>query len=165
MDIENPNFLFEAVFGKLDAEDDPVLWRAALTVLKDEFLAQYKEGRGRNWVFAVGRCSHWVRPSQSRWTAAGGFAFPEGYRNSHPEFDWSVIFRLQERRWLALEKFSGKRQTSFRAAVPARTARHKQAAVHAKWSNAQGPVFYGFRNQNGHWKCVAVSDERLRGPV
>lgn len=164
--MEDSKIIFEAVKGKLTAGDDLGLWENALTILTDEFLQRYDDqAKNANWIFLVGACSHWVRPHQCRWTAAGGFAWPKGYKNSLPELDWSVIFSCSGRCWTPIEKLPGKNNIVFRVAVPARTARHKQAAVHTKWSTAQSPILYGFRMLGSIWKCVAASDERSRGNV
>ena len=153
----------EFVQDKLTAEDDASLWEVALAVLLDEFLLRYqREGRNRNWVFHVGACSRWVRPHQSRWTAAGGFAWPEGYRNSLPELDWSVLLSYQDP---SARTLSGKRQVVFRVAIPTRSLRHKQVAVHTKWSTSQEPIVYGFRKLNSTSKWVAASDERSQGAI
>jgi hypothetical protein len=156
----------EVVRGRLTLYDDPDFWEAALTVLAQEFVQRFSEERGtRRSVLQIGPCSHWVRPHQTRWTAAGGFAYPEGYQNSLPAFDWYALLGFQASRWVPLEKLPSKRSVVFRAALPVRTARHKQAAIHTKWSISEQPVFYGFRNVDGTWRCVAVSDEQLEGPV
>jgi len=34
----------------------------------------------------VGACSHWVRPHNSRWNAAGGFVCPDGYKILFPNW-------------------------------------------------------------------------------
>jgi hypothetical protein len=164
--LKNQNLILDALKGKLTAEDDLGLWEAASSVLAGEFLQRYdREAKNREWVFLVGVCSHWVRPHQTRWTAAGGFACPEGYRNFLPELDWSVIFSYKNQFWTPVQKLPGKNHVVFRIAVPARSARHKQAAVHTKWSTNQNPIFYGFRNVEGNWKCVAASDERTQGAM
>jgi hypothetical protein len=158
--MENSKILIENVRGKLTVEDDLALWEEALRVLVQQFLLRYdREAKNREWVFLVGACSHWVRPHNSLWNAAGGFAYPEGYQNSLPELDWSAIFSCKDRGWSLVPKLQGKNNVVFRVAVPARTARHKQAAVHTKWSTIQDPIFYGFRNLEGSWKCIAASDE------
>jgi hypothetical protein len=158
--IDHVRSLMEGVKEKLAAGDDPKFWETAFAVLVDDFLQKFRrEATNRIWIFQVGACSHWVRPHQSLWNAAGGFAYPEGYANSLPEFDWSVIFGYENPLWIPLRKLPRKKCVIFRVAVPARTAKHKQGAVHAKWSTCQNPVFYGFRKINGRWKCVAASDE------
>ncbi|HLJ89365.1 MAG TPA: hypothetical protein VKZ53_21285 [Candidatus Angelobacter sp.] len=153
-------------------QDDPTAWRAILHVIGKEFIERYRserEGGDKNWFMRVGACSHWVRPHQTRWTAAGGFALPIGYKGaagwSHglPEFDWSVVFSFDGVHWKCVDKFSGKKQAVLRVALPSRTVRHKQAAVHTMWSTLHEPVFYAFRNMDGVWRFVAASDERRRG--
>ena len=157
---------FDVVEVKLSKDDDPDLWKTALTVLADEFLQRYDhEAKNRDWVFIVGACSHWVRPHQTRWTAAGGFAWPQGYNSFSPELDWTAIFSVQNRQWTPIEKCAARKQVVLRVAIPTRTVRHKQAAVHTKWSTSQKAILYGFRNLNGSWKCVAASDEKLRGHI
>ena len=164
--MKNSRLTLETVRGKLTAEDDFGLWESVLNVLTDEFLQRYdREAKNRTWVFVVGACSHWVRPHNSRWNAAGGFVYPEGYQNSQPQLDWSAVLAYSNRCWTLLRKFPGKKQIVFRAAIPARSARHKQAAVHTKWSNIQDPILYGFRNIEGTWKCVAISNEQIQGIV
>jgi hypothetical protein len=164
--LSNANLLIETVNSKLGADDDPSFWEVALKLCADEFLGRYdREAKGQTWVFIVGSCAHWVRPHNSRWNAAGGFVYPEGYRNSLPELDWSILFSYQDQRWSPIKKLPGKKQKVFRISVPARSLRHKQAVVHAQWSVTQDPVFYAFRKLDGTWKCVAASDERLEGSM
>jgi hypothetical protein len=164
--MENPKSIFETLKGELTPEDDVGLWETALTVLADEFLQRYdREAKNRTWVFLVGACSHWVRPHNSCWNAAGGFVYPEGYQSSLPELNWSVILAYSNQCWTPLRKLPGKNNVVFRVALPTRSARHKQAAVHTKWSTVQDPVLYGFRNIEGIWKCVASSDERTQGAI
>lgn len=164
--IESDTILFKALQSKLAPHDDRELWRAALSVLADEFAQHYAEESGRGvWAMVVGACSHWVRPHNSRWNAGGGFVYPDGYKDSVPELDWSVIFIVQNREWASVEKLPGKKTKVFRVAIPARTARHKQAAIHTRWAPNGKAVLYGFRKVAEKWICVAASDEELRGPV
>jgi hypothetical protein len=165
-DIENKTMLFERIAPKLVREDDHHLWPAALSVLADEFMQRCAEETQRGVrAMVVGACSHWVRPHQSRWSAAGGFAYPQGYKNSVPELDWSVIFAFRNREWSSVKKLSSKKTKVFRVAIPARTARHKQAAVHTQWSPRGETVLYGFRKVAEKWECVAASDEKSRGHI
>lgn len=62
-------------------------------------------------------------------------------------------------------KTSGENVVIFRAAMPARSARHNQAAVHTKWSGNQNPILFGFRKVNSAWQCVAASDELTPGTI
>jgi hypothetical protein len=141
----------------LDAEDDPALWALVLeTILGDA---------GRDWgtVIEIGRCSHWLRPHQTRWTADGGFAWPSGYgsggysRNALPQFDRSVLLRWTGTSWESARTTPG--SPDVRVAIPARTTRHRQAAIHTRWSCiAERTRFYGFRNRRERWELTAVSD-------
>lgn len=161
------------VADRLTAQDDPKLWEVVLAVLSEEFLDRYRKGDGGKEVrhLQVGVCSHWLRPHQTRWTKAGGFAAPIGYMGARwfgcglPEFDWSVILAFDGEHWKRVDKFSGKKQRVLRVAVPTRSARHKQAAIHATWSTSHGHTAYGFRNIDGAWACVAASDEDKNGHI
>jgi hypothetical protein len=144
----------------LGAEDDPALWQSVVnTVFPDaQALCQLVQGSWRV-ITQLGSCSHWLRPHQTRWTADGGFAWPTGYqgrpwsRLGLPEFDW-----FRERTWRP-----GLKQLLFRVAVPSRSRRHRQAAVHTVWHPGKAfgfrsdvIQFYGFRRQaSGSWACVA----------
>src|SRR4051812_3088375 len=147
-----------ALEERLSAEDDPALWEQVLKVLAEDasLLASqlYAE---------IGVCSHWLRPHQTRWTAAGGFAWPSGYggvgfsRTGLPVFDWSVRLQFHPASigWVIADEVPKKRHMSVRVAVPSRTTRHRQAAVHTVWQDRT--VFYGFRNLNGVWELKACS--------
>jgi hypothetical protein len=112
----------------------------------------------------VGACSHWLRPHQTRWTKAGGFAYPEGYRNYKPEFDWKVILLFRDKQWVPVVRLPGKGLTFFSVIIPSRTARHRQAVIYTRWHPGE-EVLYGFRKLDGKWQCVAASDEDARGRV
>ena len=160
-----------AIEERLNADDDPLLWQEVLRVAAEDF--SIGVGRSRSTFFAIiGSCSHWLRPHQSRWTAAGGFAAPVGYGDGKsflrglPELDWSVTLAFDPARpgWVTPERQpANKRFLSVRIAIPARTVRHKQAAVHAVWSQGtldgkeKRVVFYGFRKSDLGWKLVASS--------
>ena len=109
--------------------------------------------------------------TRARWLAAGEFALPIGYKgasgwsNGLPEFDWSVILSFDGERWKRVDRFSGKKQIVFRVAVPTRTARHRQAAIHTMWSTSHQMTLYGFRCIDQKWLCVAASDERKHGRI
>jgi hypothetical protein len=169
--------LAAAVRERLTADDDPAFWEAAVEHLLAEAEHLLLTGAYQKGVQAqIGRCSHWLRPHQTRWTEGGGFAWPSGYggfgysRNGLPEFDWSCVRRWDPdtASWEAEETASRKGRLLFRAALPARTARHAQAAVHTLWT--PGPPgrprqklcqFYGFRRRAGRWLCTAFrGDER-----
>jgi hypothetical protein len=166
----------------LTAEDDANFWETAFDTLLSDMDAIHPDRSVKHEIFLqIGACSHWVRPHQTRWTAAGGFAWPEGYiqkyrdhwRNSRgpighglPELDWFVLAHWyhKESRWRMVEpKFYGKKKLVLRASLPTRTTRHPQAAIHTIWSpgtpgspDTQETMFYGFRKRNQEWKCVAV---------
>lgn len=76
-----------AIAQNLNAEDDPELWQVVI----DTILADLQAANGI--TVEIGRCSHWLRPHQTRWTADGGFAWPTGYggtafsRTGLPLFD------------------------------------------------------------------------------
>ena len=154
-------------------EDDPAAWQAILATVSEEFAEHYRtSARGKEaWFLRIGACSHWMRPHQSRWIAAGGFALATGYKdaagwsNGLPDFDWSVILAFDGKQWNRVRKFSGNRQVVFRVAVPSRTLRHKQAAIHTMWSTSHEFTLYGFRNIDGKWTCLAASDEKKNGRI
>ena len=158
---------------KLSPEDDPAAWEAMVTsIYSDAELLLQGVGRSVAVVTEIGCCSKWLRPHQTRWTADGGFAWPSGYggrgysRSGLPEFDWSI-----EAEWdvdgLVWRPVPEGRSTDARAlrlrvAVPGRTVRHEQAAVHTRWS--PGPPqhrrrelvqFYGFRKHTSSWAATA----------
>ena len=164
--IGNDEIFFETIERKLAVDDDPVLWKAALSVLADELAQRQAEEAIRGTrAMVVGACSHWVRPHNSRWNAAGGFVYPEGYKDSVPELDWSVIFVFRNKEWAFAPKLPGKNIEVLRVAIPTRTARHRQAAIYTRWRPNGETVLYGFRKAGDQWKCVAASDEKRRGPV
>jgi hypothetical protein len=146
--------------------------------------ALYPDKTKKQRIFLqIGACSHWRRPHQHRWTAAGGFAWPDGYLQKYedhtknswgpiggglPELDWFVLIHWngEEKKWQIVEpKFSGKKKLVFRAAFPTRTGRHQQAAIHTIWipgtpdqPDKQATKFYGFRKKEQSWECVAASN-------
>src|SRR5262249_15151290 len=64
----------------LSRQDDGRLWEALLDLLVadvEQLLRGYR--RKEHVLLQIGTCAHWLRPHQTRWTAAGGFAAPEGY--------------------------------------------------------------------------------------
>lgn len=155
---------------RLGADDDPGLWAEMLRAAAED--ASVLGPRSASKLYAiVGRCSHWARPHQSRWTLAGGFSVPlgygdgEGYLGALPQLDWSVTLQFDPGQpgWICPLQSPTKRFLSVRLAIPARTARHRQAAVHAVWSPATlearhgRTVFYGLRRLDGVWKLVARS--------
>ena len=165
-DSEKLTLPFEAFEAKLAADDDRDFWKTALAVLAQEFLQRHEEEASKgDWAMVVGACSHWRRPHQSRWTLSGGFAWPAGYEQFFPKLEWSVILIYRDGQLLPAAKLPGKKVNLFQVAVPTRTLRHKQAAVHTRWSTGSKSVLFGVRSLDEKWKCVAVSDAESRGPV
>jgi hypothetical protein len=163
-----------ALMERLSTQDDPALWQQVLKVLGED-ASILELVRDASPLYAdVGVCSHWLRPHQTRWTAAGGFAWPTGYggvgfsRTGLPLFDWSVRlqFNPAPMGWVLPETSPKKRFLSVRVAVPSRTTRHSQAAVHTVWprrtldTRRERTVFYGLRNLNGVWEVKACSRDR-----
>ena len=141
----------------LDLNDDAEFWQVALNHILSEVEKDTQ-------VFVeVGRCSHWLRPHQSRWTADGGFAWPTGYGSGNggysnsalPEFDWSVVLGWTGTSWDRVKRQSIRH--SLRVTIPSRTKRHQQAAVHTLWHTGREKevVFYGFRKREHVWTCTA----------
>ena len=154
---------------KLGVDDDPKLWEEMLRVAAEDAAVLDASGGGSKLYAIVGSCSHWLRPHQSRWTAAGGFALPQGYGDGEgflrglPNLDWSVTLQFDpaEFVWVSPKQAPTKRFRSVRLAIPGRTVRHRQAAVHAIWSPGtldikhKRTVFYGLRKSDDGWKLVA----------
>jgi hypothetical protein len=155
----------------LESEDDIDLWAVAVghIIADAEFLCG--NAATTETVFTeIGRCSHWLRPNQTRWTADGGFAWPSGYGGSGfsraglAEFDWSLIWQWNapQHKWECTDKPAGKRRLRLRIAIPSRTIQHPQAAVHTIWipGSPTTPTdklrqFYGFRKRDGTWAVTA----------
>jgi hypothetical protein len=168
--IEQPQY-HDLILSHLTAEDDKDFWSTAVTVLLHDVATDLENARPKTDIYAqIGACSHWLRPHQTRWTTAGGFAWPSGYGASDysrlgvPEFDWFVLLRrdFETQSWQPVHKLAGKRHLIFRVALPTRTTRHPQAAIHTIWlprrpSDGQQKALriYGFRKIDGVWQCVA----------
>lgn len=166
---------------RLVTDDDPDLWIELLRAVAEDASALRERGASRLYAI-VGCCSHWARPHQSRWTAAGGFALPEGYGDGEgflgglPNLDWSVTLQFDPSQpgWVCPLQPPTKRFCSVRLAIPSRTARHLQAAVHAVWSPGtldakhKRTVFYGIRKSENGLALVARSErgegQNNRGP-
>ncbi len=157
---------FEAIESNLAADDDRDFWHTALAVLADEFVHRREEESTKGaWAIVLGACFHWAMPHKGRWTAGGGFAYPGGSGQWFPKFDWSTTLIYRGGKLLPVAKLPGKKVNLFQIAIPSRTLRHKQAVVHSRWSTGSKSVMFGFRKLSEKWKCVAVSDEKARGPV
>jgi hypothetical protein len=164
-DLVHP-FPFAAVQSILSEEDDPALWREALTVITEDFARAFeRKSAKKNWGITVGACSHWLRPHQSLWAKGGGFAYPDGYDHFRPKFDWSVSLLLRDGEWIPVVKPPSRGAACWLIAIPSRTSRHKQAAVYTRWHPGTQTVFYGFRKREDYWECVAISDEDIQGRV
>jgi hypothetical protein len=163
---------FESIIQPyLTNEDDSEFWSTVFETLTLDFESLYSNKILKSEIFLqIGACSHWLRPHQTRWTAAGGFAAPVGYQGNSrfgsglPELEWFVIFRRdqKEKRWTRVEKFYGKHKLICRVALPTRTLRHNQAAIQVIWSpgtpsnpDKKLKILYGFRKVSSEWKCVA----------
>lgn len=168
--------LTELVAGHLTIEDDSTLWTAVIgSVYADaEYLCSLNPA-GKVISTIIGCCSHWLRPHQTRWTADGGFAWPTGYGGSRfsrlglPVHDWEVeLWWSADTGWEAEPPRAWDRRrkrAQFRVSVPARSVRHKQAAVFTIWMPGSPPLpnvqlvqFYGFRQQGTSWSCTAASE-------
>jgi hypothetical protein len=97
----------------------------------------------------------------TRWTASGRVCLSG--RIGLPGFDWSVRlqFAPDSASWEIPRVAPTKRVRSVRVAVPSRTGRHLQAAVHTLWPprrldpKNQRTIFYGFRKVEGGWELKA----------
>jgi hypothetical protein len=170
--------LIELVSRHLTTEDDPALWNAVIEAIYTdaEYLCSFNpEGKVISTI--IGCCSHWLRPHQTRWTADGGFAWPAGYggdqysRLGYPLHDWEVeLWWSAEIGWKAeppRASIPQRKRAQFRVSVPARSTRHRQAAVFTVWwpgspprPKAQLLQFYGFRQQGTAWSCTATSERK-----
>jgi len=168
-----------AIQERLTVEDDPALWGQVLKTLAEDASTLATVSDGSPLYAEIGVCSHWLRPHQTRWTAAGGFAAPKGYGDGEggglpfarvglPRLDWSVrlLFNPTGLDWVVPAELPTKNFKSIRVAVPFRTARHRQAAVHTLWSRGtldarhKRTARYGFRNSNGVWELKAHFQEQ-----
>ena len=164
-----------AIAAHIGREDDPEFWSTVFGTLLRDFELQHFNHAKKNEIFLqIGACSHWLRPHQTQLTADGGFAFPSGYLggsgfslNGLPEFDWYLILHRNQNtdRWVLSEKFFGKRKLVCRVALPTRTLRHKQAAIHLMWTpgTPEAPtkklkMYYGFRKRGREWHCTVWGD-------
>ncbi|RYG68990.1 hypothetical protein EON80_10585 [bacterium] len=163
--------------GKLGADDATDFWEFTCGILMKDAarFARYEDERFRFYL-NIGLCSHWLRPHQTRWKADGGFAWPQGYgpnsrqRDNTPEFDWDeyLEWNAGAEAWEGISRNSVaiKQRYVLRAALPARTARHDQAAVRAEWvfglpqvREPKPTTFYGFRKIEGQWVLRAWSED------
>jgi hypothetical protein len=174
----------DEISSHLTSDDDVEFWREAFDTLLTDIEALYPAKISDRDIFLqFGACSYWLRPHQTSWSAGGGFAWPDGYLQKYadhiknswgpvgsglPEFDWFVLahWNREKEEWeMVLPKFFGKRRLVFRAALPTRTKRHRQAAIHTVWmpgtpenTRKKEIRFYGFRKGNDAWKCVTAGN-------
>ena len=173
----------KAIASRLNVDDDETLWRVAFDTIVADIETLYPE-KGKNEVFLqIGACSHWLRPHQTTWAAGGGFAWPEGYLQKYrdhiknswgpigsglPELDWFVLvhWNRDTEEWeMVNPRFFGKKKLVFRVAIPTRSRRHMQAAIHTVWipGTPEDPHkkvtrFYGFRRTKEFWKFVVAGN-------
>jgi hypothetical protein len=79
----------------------------------------------------------------------------------HLEF-WQWAWCPRSQSWMVTDDRPSPQDLLFRVAVPSRTCRHRQAAVHTVWRPGAPPLprvevmqFYGFRRQTAKWSCTA----------
>jgi hypothetical protein len=180
MEQRKHDYLINVIQPFLNADDDPAFWTQAIEVFAADVEFEIAEGgRHRNILMNVEACSHWLRPHQTRWMAAGGFAWPTGYggtrwsRSGLPQFDWSIelLWNAHSQIWEIASRLKRKRALTFRAALPTRTLRHNQAAIHTIWQRGSPTVptkkcvrLYGFRKKQQEWTCVASKDWKPEKP-
>lgn len=158
--------------AELTVDDDLQLWQVAVTeLLRDaEFLCRHAQSNSPIYT-ELGCCSHWLSPhNYGSWLADARFAWPSGYGGGRhsifglPEFDWSFLWQwsTRDKRWTPSEQIRGRRPLSFRVVVPARTARHSRAVVHAIWIPGSPTIpqtkllqAYGFVKKGSEWDCTS----------
>src|SRR4051812_21836998 len=150
----------------LTSDDDTNLWDVATTMLLTK--AGAVAGNQQEVYAQIGCCHHWISPHRPiRWAAGGGFAWPFGYDptttgwsyRALPAFAWSESLKWTGGGWEPGR--AGRRCLVFRVAIPARTARHLQAAVHTTWTprcpggREKAVELFGFRKHQGVWSLMA----------
>lgn len=166
-----------AIHKQLTNNDDETLWQAALDEVFADVQYLCEHSRTKAPIFTrIGSCSHWLSPhNKGSWLSDARYAWPSGYGGSKwsifglPEFDWSLIWkwRSSDRLWVPVERIQEKRPLTFRLAVPARTARHSRAVVHALWTpgsptlpNEELLQAYGFLKADDRWSCTSTFGNR-----
>ncbi len=171
--------VFEIINGRLSPDDDPEFWSIGIGYLLDYMKPNGSKDAKFPLFAKVGACSHWLRPHQTRWKAAGGFAAPIGYygndgysRFGIPEPDWTILLKWDPRQqsWMPTTRMQGKKKLVLRISAPTRTRRHNQASVDTLWSPGTPTLptkksrrMFGFRKYDGYWKCVANEKRRFAG--
>jgi hypothetical protein len=151
----------------LTADDARELWEVATTTLLAQAASAAADAPEEIYA-QIGCCHHWISPHRPiHWTADGGFAWPFGYDKTTtgfsyrapPELTWSESLRWAGGGWESGRM--ARRCLVFRVAIPARTARHLQAAIHTIWTprdpsgNVKLVQLYGFRKREGAWALTA----------
>jgi hypothetical protein len=171
--------LDDLLAGVLDEDDDGVFWDVAIRTILGEIDGRLESmSRGiRGLEVGFHKVRRWRSPNQARWTAGGGFAWPESYATHAEENSEKSLWVAREGKagspWLLLDRGQGRRSAGgrFRAFVslPAYTRRHSQGAVIILW-RPRGPwkgeghkgvtrELNGFRKDaGGAWRRVAVQE-------
>lgn len=158
----------------LTPDDDSDLWEVATTTILAE--TERSATDMPEEVYAqVGCCHHWISPHRPiHWTADGGFAWPFGYNKTTtgwsyralPEFSWFESLKWTGDAWEPGR--TGRRCLVLRIAIPGRSVRHMQAAIHTIWTprspntNDKLVHLYGFRKKEGAWSLMASEMGRHR---
>ena len=163
-----------AIREHLTADDDPALWEAAVRIILADASHLCRCSRDKHAIFAkVGICSHWMSPHNGGdwFKDIEKFAWPTGYGSNGspifglPEFDWSSTWEWNKRDaiWSPAPRIAGKRPLLLRVALPARTARHVRAVVHALWTPGSPTTpqrrflqGYAFKKVDSNWQSVAI---------
>ena len=87
-----------AIRAKLTPADSLPFWCHCVPgIVAWNHMRYRRDPSSRQVALVIGRCSHWLRPHQARYTGGGGFAAPYGYGPCpRPEFDWSLTW-IQDR--------------------------------------------------------------------
>ena len=154
-----------------EAEDCMELWEKSISEIFHDLSFLCTPASKTCYInVRVGRCSHWLRPHQTRWTADGGFAWPSGYmgssysRTGSPGFDWStsLTWNPVEKAWAPYWPRRYSHVIYIRVTVPSRTKRHPQAAIPVTLSGSPllpdngFQMIYGYRNGSDGWGCTAT---------
>jgi hypothetical protein len=167
------NSFATAIRQKLGRDDDEQLWQAAVDELYGDADFLIANVRIKSPIFTrIGSCSHWLSPhNNGSWLPDARYAWPPGYGGSGwsifglPEFDWSLTWKWSGPGgiWMPAQTTRGKRPLTFRVAIPARTARHSRAVVHAVWIPGSPTIpekeflqAYGFLKVDQQWICTAT---------
>lgn len=172
--MTGPALILDALLPHLGPDDDQALWIQALADVYADSRREVEAWTGKDVLrLAVGACSHWLRPHQTRWSTNGGFAWPAGYgdalggsRGAPPQHDWTVVAHWDSpsSRW-TMGNAHSRRPLTLRVTLPTRTARHEQAVVHLCWRpgspahpRRHRTTFFGYRKREGIWSLEATQD-------